>query len=84
AAQTALALEITNARTALQLRQSAEFKNSARRIDQWLLRLYTDGKALQERRQRLQQAANAPLSIALPEAGSTLSELQRLKQSVTP
>jgi len=84
AAQTALALEIANARTALQLRQSAEFKNSARRIDQWLLRLYADGKALQERRQRLQQAANAPLSIALPEAGSTLSELQRLKQSAMP
>jgi uroporphyrin-3 C-methyltransferase len=84
AAQTALALEIANARTALQLRQSAEFKNSVRRIDQWLNRLYADGKALQERRQRLQQSANAPLSIALPEAGSTLSELQRLKQSVTP
>lgn len=84
AAQTALALEIANARTALQLRQSAEFKNSARRIDQWLLRLYADGKALQERRQRLQQAADAPLGIALPEAGSTLSELQRLKQSATP
>ena len=84
AAQTALALEIANARTALQLRQSTEFKNSVRRIDQWLLRLYADGKALQERRQRLQQAADAPLGIALPEAGSTLSELQRLKQSVTP
>ena len=84
AAQTALALEIANARTALQLRQSAEFKSSARRIDQWLLRLYADGKVLQERRQRLQQAADAPLSIALPEAGSTLSELQRLKQSATP
>lgn len=84
AAQTALALEIANARTALQLRQSAEFKNSARRIDQWLLRLYADGKVLQERRQRLQQAADAPLSIALPEAGSTLSELQRLKQGAAP
>jgi uroporphyrin-3 C-methyltransferase len=84
AAQTALALEMANARTALQLRQSTEFKSSARRIDQWLLRLYADGKALQERRQRLQQAANAPLSMALPEAGSTLAELQRLKQSATP
>lgn len=84
AAQTALALEIANARTALQLRQSTEFKNSVRRIDQWLLRLYADGKALQERRQRLQQAADAPLGIALPEAGSTLSELQRLKQGAAP
>lgn len=84
AAQTALALEMANARTALQLRQSAEFKNSVRRIDQWLHRLYADGKALQERRERLEQAANAPLTIALPEAGSTLAELQRLKQSVAP
>lgn len=84
AAQTALLLEIANARAALQLRQSTEFKHSMQRINRWLRRLYVDGVALQERQQRLQQITDAPLSISVPEAGSTLSELQRLKQSATP
>ena len=84
AAKTALALEIANARIALQRRQSAEFKASVGRIGQWLQRLYADTPQLRERRQRLQMAADAPLTPALPLAGSTLSELQRLKQGAAP
>lgn len=84
AAKTALALEIANARSALQRRQSADFKASVTRIGQWLQRLYADTPQLRERRQHLQMAADAPLSPSLPLAGSTLSELQRLKQGAAP
>ena len=56
----------------------------ASRIGQWLQRLYADTPQLRERRQRLQMAADAPLTPALPLAGSTLSELQRLKQGAAP
>ena len=65
-------------------RHSPEFKASVGRIGQWLQRLYADTPQLRERRQRLQMAAAAPLTPALPLAGSTLSELQRLKQGAAP
>ncbi|HWR95635.1 MAG TPA: uroporphyrinogen-III C-methyltransferase [Arenimonas sp.] len=84
AAKTALELEIAGARAALQLRNSAEFKASAVRINQWLLRLYTDTPQLKERRAKLLLAANTPLTLSLPLAGSSLTELQRMKQGAAP
>lgn len=84
AAQTALALEMANARFALQLRQSHEFKRSAQRIDYWLGRLYSNTPELKQRRERLLAIANEPLSIAMPLAGSSLMELQRLKNNGAP
>ena len=84
AAQTALLLEITNARMALQLRQDSEFKRSINRIDRWLTRLYAQTPALKERRERLRASAAAPLNIPVPLSGSSLLELQRLKQEPTP
>lgn len=80
AGQTALRLEISNARMALQLRQDAEYKRSVKRIEQWLTRLYAPTPALQERRARLRATAAAPLNISVPLSGSSLLELQRLKQ----
>ena len=84
AAQTALRLEISNARMALQMRQDAEFKRSVQRIEYWLTRLYAATPALQERRQRLRATAAAPLSVSVPLAGSSLLELRRLKQEAQP
>jgi uroporphyrin-3 C-methyltransferase len=84
AAQTALLLEITNARMALQMRQDEEYKRSVKRIDQWLTRLYVQTPALKERRERLRATAAAPLGISVPLAGSSLLELQRLKQETSP
>lgn len=84
AAKTALELEIAGARAALQMRDSAEFKAGAVRINQWLLRLYLDTPQLKERRAKLLMLANNPLTLPLPLAGSSLSELQRMKQGVAP
>jgi uroporphyrin-3 C-methyltransferase len=84
AAQTALLLEITNARMALQMRQDEEYKRSVKRIDQWLTRLYVQTPALKERRERLRATTAAPLNISVPLAGSSLLELQRLKQESSP
>ena len=84
AAKTALALEIAGARAALQLRDSAGFKASAVRINQWLPRLYADTPQLKERRAKLLTAANTPLTLPLPLAGSSLAELQRMKQGSAP
>lgn len=84
AAQTALALELANARFALQLRQSHEYKRSVLRIHYWLGRLYANTPALSERRTRLLASADAPLVLPMPLAGSSLLELQRLKNSGAP
>lgn len=84
AAQTALLLEITNARMALQMRQDEEYKRSVKRIDLWLTRLYVQTPALKERRERLRATAAGPLGISVPLAGSSLLELQRLKQETSP
>jgi uroporphyrin-III C-methyltransferase len=84
AARTALALEMANARFALQLRQDHEYKRSVLRIDHWLGRLYANTSALSTRRQGLLASANSPLSVSVPLAGSSLLELQRIKNSGAP
>jgi uroporphyrin-3 C-methyltransferase len=84
AAQTALSLEMANARFALQLRQDHEYKRSVLRINHWLSRLYANTTALNARREGLLASANAPLSISVPLAGSSLLELQRIKNSGAP
>jgi uroporphyrin-3 C-methyltransferase len=84
AAKTALALEVAGARAALQLRDSVGYKASVLRINQWLVRLYADTPQLKERRTRLLASANTPLTMALPLTGSSLAELQRMKQAPAP
>jgi len=83
-AKTALALEMTNARSALQLRRAAEFKGAVLRMNVWLQRLYVQTPELKAQRTRLLALANAPLTAQVPLAGSTLQELQRLKQGDAP
>ena len=80
AAKTALELEITNARLAIQVRNSADFKASIIRINQWLARLYADTPALKEQRKRLLLIANIPLNRSAPLAGSSLAALNATLQ----
>lgn len=84
AAKTALELEMTNARLAIQLRNSTDFKASILRINQWLTRLYADTSTLQEQRKRLIIIANTPLNRSAPLAGSSLAELQAKLHGVGP
>jgi uroporphyrin-3 C-methyltransferase len=84
AAKTALDLEMTNARMAILLRNSTDFKTSVLRINQWLVRLYADTPALKERRERLLMVASKPLNRTAPLAGSSLLELQLMQQRNEP
>lgn len=84
AAKTALALDMTNARTAILLRNNAEFKASILRINQWLLRLYADTPALKDRREQLLLVASKPLNRSVPLAGSSLNELLLMQQGSEP
>lgn len=84
AAKTALELEMASARLALNLRNSTDFKASIVRINQWLIRLYANTPQLKERRAKLLAIANTPLRMPVLLAGSSLVELQRLKQGAKP
>lgn len=84
AAKTALELEMASARMALNLRNSADFKASIVRINQWLVRLYANTPQLKDRRAKLLAIANTPLNMPMLLAGSSLAELQRLKQGAKP
>ncbi len=84
AAKTALELEMASARMALNLRNSADFKASIVRINQWLVRLYANTPQLKDRRAKLLAIANTPLNMPMLLAGSSLAELQRLKQGSKP
>jgi uroporphyrin-3 C-methyltransferase len=80
AALTAVRLELTLARLALERRDAAAFGASLTRIDGWLPRLYTPETVARQRAQ-LAQMRRAPLRIDLPSLGGTLNELRRLRQA---
>ena len=84
AAKTALALDITNARLAILLRNNTDFKASVLRINQWLARLYAETPALKERREQLLLVASKPLTRSVPLAGSSLNELLLMQQGSGP
>lgn len=79
AGEAALSLEIALARTALDRHDQAAFRQSIKRMDQWLQRLYANSPLLRERRARLKKIAVLTLSYRPPLAGSTLEELQTLR-----
>jgi uroporphyrin-3 C-methyltransferase len=80
AALTAVRLELTLARLALERRDAASFRAALVRIDAWLPRLYSTATVAQQR-QLLASLQRAPLRIDLPTLGGTLDELRRLRQS---
>jgi len=79
AAETALALDIGLARSALASGDQAAFRRALARIDAWLRRLYADGPLLRERRARVARLRALELGYQLPIAGATLRQLQSLR-----
>jgi uroporphyrin-3 C-methyltransferase len=84
AAKTALALDMSNARMAILLRNNTDFKASILRINKWLVRLYADTPALKVRREQLLLVASKPLNRFVPLAGSSLNELLLMQQGSKP
>lgn len=76
---TVLKLELALARGAAERRDHEAFAAALTRIDAWLPRLYVDGVALRERRARLDELAQRPLSLNLPVLGTTLEQLRTLR-----
>jgi uroporphyrin-3 C-methyltransferase len=81
AGMTALRLEFTIARLALERRDERAFNASLDRIDGWLPRLLPPGTVLQERRQQLAALRNQPLRIDLAVLGTSLDALRRLRSA---
>jgi uroporphyrin-3 C-methyltransferase len=84
AGETALALDIGLARSALASADQAAFRRALTRIDAWLRRLYADGPLLRERRARLARLRTLELGYQLPIAGATLRQLQMLRHERKP
>jgi uroporphyrin-3 C-methyltransferase len=80
AALTAVRLELTLARLALERRDASAFRAALTRIDAWLPRLYSTVTVARQR-QLLADLQRTPLRIDLPVLGGTLDELRRLRQS---
>jgi uroporphyrin-3 C-methyltransferase len=79
AALTAVKLELTLARLALERRDANAFHAALTRIDRWLPRMYAPDNVTRQRRM-LADLQRAPLRIDLPALGGTLAELRRLRQ----
>lgn len=83
AALTAIRLEITLARLALERRDAAAFHAALERIDRWLPRLYSPATVARQRA-LLADMHRAPVRLDLPSLGGTLIELRRLRQEQPP
>ena len=81
AAETALALDIGLARSALASGDDANFRRALARIDGWLHRLYADGPLLRAQRAQLATLGKLELGYSMPLAGATLRQLQDLRKS---
>ncbi len=84
AGMTALRLEFTIARLALERRDARAFDASLTRIDAWLPRLFANGGARQQAQSQLTKMRAQPLRIDLPVLGSSLDALRRLRASQPP
>ena len=80
AALTAVRLELTLARLALERRDATAFHAALARIGNWLPRLYAP-ETVARQRQQLAELQQAPLRIDLPTLGGTLDELRRLREA---
>jgi len=78
AAVTAVRLELTLARLALERRDAVAFRGALMRIGNWLPRLYAPEVVARQSLQ-LAELKQAPLRIDLPTLGGTLEELRRLR-----
>ncbi|MBV6812877.1 uroporphyrinogen-III C-methyltransferase [Xanthomonas campestris pv. passiflorae] len=80
AARDAAQIEISLARAAAERGDSAGFARSLRRVDTWTTRLWPDSPQRRQLRARLRSLQQAPLRPRLPELGTTLLQLQAMRE----
>ncbi|KRG46897.1 hypothetical protein ARC20_04310 [Stenotrophomonas panacihumi] len=79
-AEDALQIEVSLARAALERGDAQGFAQALRRLDTWLVRLWPDSPALRAQRRALADLGKAPLRPDMPELGSTLRQLQAMRE----
>ncbi|PPT68591.1 hypothetical protein XarbCFBP8150_13880 [Xanthomonas arboricola] len=80
AARDALQIEVSLARAAAERGDAAGFAQSLRRVDTWTTRLWPDSPQRRQARTRLRTLQQAPLRPRLPELGTTLLQLQAMRE----
>ncbi|OQP84297.1 hypothetical protein IA54_017695 [Xanthomonas phaseoli pv. syngonii LMG 9055] len=80
AARDAVQIEISLARAAAERGDAAGFAQSLRRVDTWATRLWPDSPQRRQLRARLRSLQQAPLRPRLPELGTTLLQLQAMRE----
>ncbi|WAT15161.1 uroporphyrinogen-III C-methyltransferase [Xanthomonas fragariae] len=80
AAHDALQIEVSLARAAAERGDVDGFAQSLRRIDSWIIRLWPDSPQRRQVRTRLRTLQQAPLRPRLPELGTTLLQLQAMRE----
>ncbi|CAD1786325.1 uroporphyrin-III methyltransferase [Xanthomonas arboricola pv. juglandis] len=80
AARDALQIEVSLARAAAERGDAAGFAQSLRRVDTWATRLWPDSPQRRQARTRLRALQQAPLRPHLPELGTTLLQLQAMRE----
>ncbi|NIK08863.1 uroporphyrin-3 C-methyltransferase [Xanthomonas arboricola] len=80
AARDALQIEVSLARAAAERGDAAGFAQSLRRVDTWTTRLWPDSPQRRQARTRLRALQQAPLRPHLPELGTTLLQLQAMRE----
>ncbi|WP_345294070.1 uroporphyrinogen-III C-methyltransferase [Luteimonas vadosa] len=78
AALAALQLELSLARASAERRDAAGYRAAIDRADAWLQRLWP-APVVQGQRQRLRALRELPLALDVPTLGSTIEQLQRLR-----
>jgi len=79
AATDALQIELSLARAALERGDTLAWQQALERVDDWLLRLWPPSSLRQQQRQELTQLHATDLRPPMPELGSTLQQLRRLR-----
>ncbi|AOD13733.1 uroporphyrinogen-III C-methyltransferase [Xanthomonas fragariae] len=80
AAHDALQIEVSLARAAAERGDVDGFAQSLRRIDTWIIRLWPDSPQRRQVRTRVRTLQQAPLRPRLPELGTTLLQLQAMRE----
>ncbi|MDV2450556.1 uroporphyrinogen-III C-methyltransferase [Xanthomonas hortorum] len=80
AARDALQIEVSLARAAAERGDVDGFAQSLRRVDTWTTRLWPDSPQRRQARTRLRTLQQAPLRPRLPELGTTLLQLQAMRE----
>ncbi len=80
AASDALQIEISLARAAAERGDPQGFAQSLRRVDTWTTRLWPESPQRRQVRTRLRMLQQAPLRPQLPELGTTLLQLQAMRE----